>query len=433
MTDEAQLTSPRIQRLRREMESRGPAAVDLFWDEVEAATTPLVEAIPDDDTDVLVTFVWRGDLDTKSVRVWHDDMLGTTPAEAAMLRLGETNVWHKTFRLASALRFEYVFYPNDPELDDEPLPSPETYEVALRLDPLNPKRYLLPDDGEHPEWNDFFGGWSSWVKREQSLAELPAALPQPWVAERADVAKGIVDKHRFESATLGNTRAVYVYTSPGYDATSESTWLLILFDAWSYRAIIPMPTILDNLVADGDIPPLAAVLVDHPSFDERMRELSFEEPGPAFETAVADEVMPWIGERYRVASDARRVIIGGASNGADAAARIAVAHPELFGNVLSQSGTYGRSPSGDTEPEWLARWIAELPRLPIRFHLEAGTMESDPGRSGVSILQSNRHLRTVLRARDYDVHLVEFSGGHQMLCWQGTIRDALMWLMSAGT
>ena len=60
-------------------------------------------------------------------------------------------------------------------------------------------------------------------------------------------------------------------------------------------------------------------------------------------------------------------------------------------------------------------------------------MESDPGRSGVSILQSNRHLRTVLRARDYDVHLVEFSGGHQMLCWQGTIRDALMWLMSAGT
>ena len=249
-------------------------------------------------------------------------------------------------------------YRNDPELDDEPLPSPETYEVALRLDPLNPKRYLLPDDGEHPEWNDFFGGWSSWVKREQSLAELPAALPQPWVAERADVAKGIVDKHRFESATLGNTRAVYVYTSPGYDATSESTWLLILFDAWSYRAIIPMPTILDNLVADGDIPPLAAVLVDHPSFDERMRELSFEEPGPAFETAVADEVMPWIGERYRVASDARRVIIGGASNGADAAARIAVAHPELFGNVLSQSGTYGRSPSGDTEPEWLARWIA---------------------------------------------------------------------------
>ena len=262
-----------------------------------------------------------------------------------MLRLGETNVWHKTFRLASALRFEYVFYPNDPELDDEPLPSPETYEVALRLDPLNPKRYLLPDDGEHPEWNDFFGGWSSWVKREQSLAEL-AGGASPALGGRAR-RRGEGNRRQAslrERDSRQHAGGLRLHVA-GIRRDRKSTWLLILFDAWSYRAIIPMPTILDNLVADGDIPPLAAVLVDHPSFDERMRELSFEEPGPAFETAVADEVMPWIGERYRVASDARRVIIGGASNGADAAARIAVAHPELFGNVLSNRGhTGGRPP-----------------------------------------------------------------------------------------
>lgn len=294
MTDEAQLTSPRIERLRREIESRGSAAIESFWDEVSAETTPLVVAISDDDTNVFATFVWRGDADTKSVRVWHDDMLGNTPAEAAMVQLGETNVWHKTFRLASALRFEYVFYPNDPELAGEKLPSPETYAAALRLDPFNPKRYLLPDDGEHPEWNAFFGGWSSWVKREQSLVELPAAPPQPWVAERAGVLKGTVEKHRFESASLGNTRVVYVYTSPGYDATTESSWLLILFDAWGYRAIIPMPTILDNLVAgqrgasdiglwfDRAACASRVFLVD---FDGKGRQRPRSAPGPPMRTA----------------------------------------------------------------------------------------------------------------------------------------------------
>lgn len=127
-------------------------------------------------------------------------------------------------------------------------------------------------------------------------------------------------------------------------------------------------------------------------------------------------------------TDPKHSIVGGASNGGDIAARIAFARPDLFGGVLSQSGTFGRSPSNDPEPEWFARQIAKLALVPVRFSLEAGSMETDPGRSGISILQGNRHLRNVLRAKGYDVRHVEFSGSHQPMCWQGTIADALIWL-----
>ncbi len=210
-----------------------------------------------------------------------------------MARLGETDLWHRTYRLPADVRLEYVFAPNDPELAGREYGSPQEEAANLRLDPFNKKRYLLADDGEHPEWDDFFGAWSSWVRREQSLAELPAAPTQASIVEHPGVPKGRVDKHRLESPTLGNSRVVYVYVPHGHEDRDEAAGLLVLSDAWVYRATIPTPTILDNLIAEGSIPPLVAVLVDHPTLHERMDELSFEPPGPQFVSFVTDELLPW--------------------------------------------------------------------------------------------------------------------------------------------
>jgi len=428
MTVETLVSSPRIERLRRDIEGGDAGALDAFLQAVAADDAPLVEGIAGENHEVLVTFVWLGEPDTATVRVCNDDMLGATPADGAMARLGETDLWHKTYRLPADLRFEYVFAPDDPELAGHKYESWQAKAANRHLDPFNEKRYLIPDDGEHPEWDDFFGPWSSWVKREQSLAELPGAPPQPWVVERPDVPKGRVDKHRLESRILGNSRVVYVYTPHGYEAQTEAAGLLVLSDAWMYRTIIPTPTILDNLIAERSIPPLVAVLVDHPTLDERMEELSFEPQGPAFLSFITVELLRWLHERYRVATDPARSIVGGASNGGDTAARIAFGRPDLFGGVLSQSGTYGRSPSNDPEPESFARQVAASALLPIRFYLDAGSMETDPGKSGISILQGNRHLRDVLQAKGHKIRHVEFSGGHQPMCWQGTMGNALIWL-----
>ena len=35
-------------------------------------------------------------------------------------------------------------------------------------------------------------------------------------------------------------------------------------------------------------------------------------------------------------------------------------------------------------------------------------------------------MRTVLRAKGYAVHYAEYSGGHDYLCWRGTLVDALI-------
>jgi len=61
--------SPRMERLARDVASRGPGVVNAFWTELEQTGTPLIESIPGDSSRVLVTFVWRGAADTKGVQV----------------------------------------------------------------------------------------------------------------------------------------------------------------------------------------------------------------------------------------------------------------------------------------------------------------------------------------------------------------------------
>jgi enterochelin esterase family protein len=108
-------------------------------------------------------------------------------------------------------------------------------------------------------------------------------------------------------------------------------------------------------------------------------------------------------------------------------------YPERFGNVLSQSGAFWWRPERDPESEWLARQLASGPTLPLRFYLDAGLMEKWPSWDfGPSILISNRHFRNVLSAKGYSMYYAEFNGGHNDICWQGTLADGLMALLPAG-
>ncbi len=101
-------------------------------------------------------------------------------------------------------------------------------------------------------------------------------------------------------------------------------------------------------------------------------------------------------------------------------------HPEVFGNVLSLSGSFYWKPPGDAEPEWLARQLAIGQKLPSRFYLEAGLMEDRPRPETPSLLAANRHLRTVLQAKGCAVDYREFNGGHSILSWRGSIADGIL-------
>ena len=305
------------------------------------------------------------------------------------MRLANTDVWFLTLRLPATARFTYGFV--------------RPGKVQTR-DPLNPRRF-----------------------RSASFVELPAASPQSWIGIQPEVPKGALWPEKLKSENLKEERAVSIYTPPGYDPKSGSYGLLVLFDGQDYRGPIPIPTILDNLVVAKKIRPLVALLVDNATEESRDRDL---ECYPAFADFVAKELVPWAHQHYRFSAEPEQTIVAGASLGGLTAAYCALRYPEVFGNVLSQSGAFWYFPGwedqegNDTAPfGWLIRQFVTSRKLPIRFYLEAGLFENE---CPETLLTQNRRLRDVLEAKGYSVIYSEFAGGHEFLSWRGSVADGLM-------
>ena len=157
-----------------------------------------------------------------------------------------------------------------------------------------------------------------------------------------------------------------------------------------------------------------------------------------FARSVAREIVPWVQKRYRVTPSPKRTIVCGLSLGGLMAAFSALRYPNVFGNVLSQSGSFwyfkGWSMTAPPQPfghetGWLATQYAQSPRLPIKFYLDVGRLEQFIEDNQ---LIENRRMRDVLLAKGYSVTYAETSTGHDGLAWRETLADGLLALAGHG-
>ncbi len=408
MTIQDAATSPRIAALQGDVVAGHTAAVEAFWREVGTQATPLIEAIPGDDAHRLVTFLWRAEEETTNVVVFGGFVYYFDFEHNQMTRLLDTDVWYKTDRVRADVRAWYRLAPND---SLEPSPDWATRTAGFQPDPLNPRHYLVKGSADSP-----FGSRDEvW-----SVIELPETPPQLWVERRPHVPSGRVDEHQMHSHLLDNDRLLWIYTPPAYAPDTEPCPLVVLLDGYIYTHVIPTPTILDNLIATGYLPPVVALMVNPPDLDGRLRELACSQP---FVDFLAQELIPWVRRKYHVTTDPTQVVVGGSSLGGLTAAFAGLRYPDIFGNVLSQSGSFWWRPQGDGKPNWLGRQFAASPTVPLRFYLDVGSLESEGQR------RANEQTRDLLRAKGYLVQYTEYSGGHTFLCWQGTLPDGLHTLL----
>jgi enterochelin esterase family protein len=219
-----------------------------------------------------------------------------------------------------------------------------------------------------------------------------------------------------DDPTYGAPRRVWVYTSPGAEGHPHN--LLILLGGETYMDDFALPAMLEPLVASGKVPPTVAVMVDTSA--QRPADLA---NSPKFDAFVMKTLLPFIRARAGGLPEPRRVTVCGFSVGGLTAAYLAFRHPDVFGNVLSQSGAFWRGPSDAPDPpEWLTEQLRTHPRLPIRFYLEVGGAET-------RILDANRHLRDVLAARKYVFAYTEVPGAkHDVAHWRTALWAGVVYL-----
>src|SRR5262245_35009642 len=238
---------------------------------------------------------------------------------------------------------------------------------------------------------------------------------------------GKVEETTIPSKLYPQPRRVWVYTPPGYSASAADYDLLVVFDGEEYLEDIPLPAILDTLLARGDAGPFVAVLIDNSRGAERLADLGNR---AQFADFVAGDVVEWARRNWKATRDPRRTFVTGSSAGGLAAAYLVLRHPEVFGSALSQSGAFwgGNEASNDPPSGWLTGQVAAGPKRDVRFLLEVGTLETRGALGGTapSILDANRHLRDALRAKGYAVTYAEVpDAGHGPEFWKERLPAAI--------
>ncbi|MGA8115160.1 MAG: alpha/beta hydrolase-fold protein [Actinocatenispora sp.] len=402
------MQSVRIEQfVRAAAEDPVRATAELVAD-LRAAAGPLIERVGDG---YLVSFVWVGpqrQVSLRGAQLFEDRNALSHP----MTRIDGTEVWYRSVLADPGVTTVYQYLVDDPFLDVDH----DDMALLVRLmaeardrsfaDPVNPRRMF-------PQAAMIAGADQAPQEQWDSVLELPGATTAPWF-DGPDTTT--CRTRRLTSTALGNERDVTVYLPPGYGAGPYP--LVVLLDGEAWLRVGRLHVALDRLIDAGEMAPAVVAFVHNPAdaMAARMREMS---ANPALATMLADELLPMLRDGYAVADGP--VVLGGNSLTGLGAAHAAFLRPDAFGAVLACSGSFwwGYRPTADgwgmdDEPEWMTRQFAAGDRRPVRFALDVGSLETgaSPLSPGVDQRAANRHLRTVLTAKGYQVSYHESAGGH---------------------
>lgn len=400
------LLSPKIKKLKEAILEGDIKALENFWFDVERNGAPIVEDIPGDSDNVLVTIVWKDAGDIKNIAVF-GEMFGMDTEKTRLEKLLETNLWYKTYRLPKNARSLYVFFVNEK-------PDAELGDMEHRLDPFNPHIVTCMDD------EDNHGEYCILFKRE-SMIELPDFKNSPFVEEKADTARGNIEQFRFESSILGKSKRLWLYKPANYDKLQKPCGLAVFMDGWEYLHETKTAVILDNMIAEGVIPPVAVVFVDNRG--NRTEELRLN---TVFIDFLAKEIVPWVKEKCSISDDPKDGVIGGFSAGGVTAAYAALLYPEIFGKVLSQSGAFYWGYNDDMTGAVVVDKYEHAGKLPIDIFMSMGAFEKFDLN-----LNATLKLYNILNEKGYRVMYEEFIGGHTSFDCQLTLAKGLKFLLGA--
>lgn len=317
------------------------------------------------------TFVWQGDEPPYLV----GDFNGWSAEYAAPWSPVEDGLWSFTLDLPDDAYIEYAFLT-------------EPRDEARLTDPFNDR--TVPNGIGHV--NNWFA--------------MPAAEETPLVERARGIPQGKLSRHRIENEWLLATgkRWVHLYQPP----VSDPAPLLVVYDAQDYLTRGRITQIVDNLIHQRRIEPVALALLDNGG-PARGIEYWCNDATIGF---VMTEVLPLARERLNLVDPADRpgaFGVLGASMGGLMALYTGLRAPEVFGRVLSQSGAFEL---GETETVASAL-VRHLPVQPLRIWMDVGRYEW--------LLEPNRRMRDLLAESGYNPTYREYNGGHNYACWRNDV------------
>ncbi len=257
----------------------------------------------------------------------------------------------------------------------------------------------------------------------ESVVHVPGPAALPW--EINDVPHGVIHRHFYRSAIVGDDQPFLVYTPPGYDRAAEKTYPVLYLlhgysdaeDAWS--TVGRANVILDNLIARGQAKPMLVVMTLGYGNKEVIANgwQGLGQPGvlqssnEKFRDSLLQEVIPQVEKAYRVSTDRNARAVAGLSMGGAQSLLTGLNAPDRFAWI-------GAFSSGGMSPDFDSRYPKVDESLNTQLRLLWIACGKQDGLLGV-----NQKLVDWLQSKGVKPTWVQTAGGHSFMVWRRNLAE----------
>lgn len=301
----------------------------------------------------------------------------------------------------------------------------------------------MTDGGHSGKWGgEVFPGALRWLWSDDAESTVIASTetkpdwqPHPDAMPDESVPQGTVEQMPpWESEIFAGTiRDWAVYVPAQYDKATPAA-LMVFQDGERMRDTKGrwrIPIVLDNLIARGEMPPTIAVFIN-PGHDKAKprkgnkssnRSFEYDSLGDRYSRFLLEEIIPAVETKYNLSSDPAMRAIGGSSSGAICAFTVAWEHPDQFGKVYSNVGSFTNLRGGNVYPAL----VRKTEPKPIRVYMAdtSGDIDNAFG----SWPWANQRMASALKYMGYDTRF-DWAEGYAHNADFGSARfpDAMKWL-----
>ncbi|MDP4646167.1 MAG: esterase family protein [Akkermansiaceae bacterium] len=255
--------------------------------------------------------------------------------------------------------------------------------------------------------------------------------------EKGDVAKGTLSEFVFEDSKVfpGTKRTIHLYLPANHDPEKETAIMVFQDGRVFVKADGPfrIPTVFDNLIAAGDMPPVIGIFIDPGQFTDAERQkasnkgkgnrsFEYDTLSADYATFLIDEILPLVAKDHKLTTDPEMRAICGISSGGICAWTVAWERPDMFRKVVSGIGSFTNIRGGDAYPGM----IRKTENKPIRGFFQEGINDLDNEHGNWPL--GNMSMQAALKYKGYDHKFVWGTGAHSGQHLGSIFPDAMRWL-----
>jgi enterochelin esterase-like enzyme len=222
-----------------------------------------------------------------------------------------------------------------------------------------------------------------------------------------------------------------VYVPAQYDAAKPAAVMIFQDGAGAVaeKGALRAPTVFDNLIHSGEMPVTIGIFINpgrlegqKPEEKPKNRSLEYDTVNDAYARFLLEEILPAVGQNYRLTSSPKFRALAGGSSGGICALNAAWHRPDAFHKVFSWIGSFTNIRGGHAYPDM----VRDSAKKPLRIYLQEG--RNDLKNQHGDWFEANKKLEKALSEKAYDFKATYGEGGHHPAHAGSLLPDVLRWL-----